>query len=195
MSPPPETSDFLDDWFEKEILPHEAALTGYLRRVWGKNADIDDFRQEVYVRVYESASRGLPESPQAFLIATARHLIVDRVRRERIVAIDYTQDLDPRNVLVDEVTPERRLTARQELRCLAEAFDQLSADCRAVVWLRRVDEFSQREVAEKLSMQEGTVSSHLARGIKILTKVVLGNLSEMSKKDAAKEVDNEVGRK
>jgi RNA polymerase sigma-70 factor (ECF subfamily) len=77
----------LDDWFEAEILRHEVALTRYLKRAWPNPADIADLRQEVYVRVYESAVHQVPGSPRAFLLTTARNLILDRVRRERIVSI------------------------------------------------------------------------------------------------------------
>lgn len=172
------TGSSLDDWFEAEVLRHEASLTRYLRRAWTNHDDVADLRQEVYIRVYESAARQLPDSPRAFLLATARNLIFDRVRRERIVSIDLTQDFDSPSVLVDEVSPEQRVNARQELRRLSDAIDQLPANCRAVIWLRRVDGLSQREVAQRLGMQEGTVASHLARGLKVLTRVVLGGTIE-----------------
>jgi RNA polymerase sigma factor (sigma-70 family) len=170
-----DTGNSLDDWFEAEVLRHEVALTQFLRRCWPNQDDVPDLRQEVYVRVYESAARQRPDSPRAFLLATARNLVLDRVRRERIVSIELTQDFDSPSVLVEGISPEQRVNARQELRRLYQAIDQLSANCRAVVWLRRVDGLSQREVAQKLGMQEGTVASHLARGLKVLTKVVLGN--------------------
>ena len=179
------TSD-LDHWFAREILVHEAALTRYLHRSRQSPSDVPDLRQEIYVRVYESAARQLPDSPRAFLLATARNLIFDRVRRERIVSIDLTQDFDSSSVLVDGVSPEQRVNARQELRRLSDAIDQLPVNCRAVIWLRRVDGLSQREVAQRLGMQEGTVASHLARGLKVLTKVVLGGNSEHDAQDDAK---------
>jgi RNA polymerase sigma-70 factor (ECF subfamily) len=186
MSREYKTENSLDDWFETEVLRHEASLTRYLRRAWNNESDIADLRQEVYVRVYESAARKLPDCAWGFLLTTARNLIWDRVRRERVVSIELTQDFDSPSVLVEGISPEQRVNARQELGRLASAIDQLSANCRAVVWLRRVDGLSQREVAQKLGMQEGTVASHLARGLKILTKVVLGNDSEREAHGAAK---------
>lgn len=174
----------LDDWFESEILAHEAALTRYLRRVWANSADVPDLRQEVYVRVYESAARSRPDSPRAFLMSTARNLVIDRMRRERIVSIDFTQDFEALNVLVDEISPEQRLSARQELRRLSDALDELSADCRAVIWLRRVEGLSQREVAEKLDMQEGTLASHLCRGLRVLTRAVLGSAADDDERES-----------
>ena len=162
----------LDRWFAAEILPHEGALTRYLKRVWLNHAEVADLRQEIYVRVYESAARTRPQQPKSFLFAAARNLVADKVRRERIVSIDYTQDLDALNVLVDELSPEERTSARQELRRLSVALDQLSDDCRNVIWLRRVEGLSQREAAERLGMPEGTLESHLCRGLRALMKAM-----------------------
>lgn len=186
MSHEYKTENSLDEWFETEVLRHEASLTQMLRRCWPNQDDVPDLRQEVYIRVYESAARQRPDSPRAFLLATAKNLILDRVRRERVVSIELTQDFDSPSVLVEGISPEQRVNARQELGRLAGAIDQLSANCRAVVWLRRVDGLSQREVAQKLGMQEGTVASHLARGLKVLTKVVHGNDLESEAHGVAK---------
>jgi RNA polymerase sigma-70 factor (ECF subfamily) len=167
-------SSELDTWFANNILPHEAALMRYLRRVCRSTADVPDLRQDVYIRVYESAAKRLPEMPKAFLFATARNLITDRVRRGRIVSIDYAQDLDSLNVLIDDLSPEQHLSAHQELGRLAEALDSLSTACREVIWLRRVEGLSQREAAERLGMVEGTLESHLCRGLRALADALYG---------------------
>jgi RNA polymerase sigma factor (sigma-70 family) len=167
--------DSLEEWFASEILVHEAALMRYLRRVWPHPADIPDLRQDIYVRVYESAAKNRPSLPKAFLFATTRNLLTDRIRHSRIVSIELTQDLESLNVIVDEISPEQRLSARQQLRQLSDALDTLSDDCRAVIWLRRIEGLSQREAAERLGMQEGTLESHLSRGIRALANLVLGH--------------------
>jgi RNA polymerase sigma-70 factor (ECF subfamily) len=163
----------LDQWFATEILPHEAALMRYLRRVWSRSADIQDLRQETYARVYESARKSLPRSPKSFLFTTARNLIVDRLRRDRIVSIDYTQDVASLNVLVDELSPDRRLNARQELQCLAQAYGRLSEMARAVIWLRRVEGLSQRETAQRLGIHEGALESYMWRGLQAMADALL----------------------
>jgi RNA polymerase sigma factor (sigma-70 family) len=164
----------LDAWFAEQILPHEGVLLRYLTRVWPNSAEVLDLRQDVYVRVYESARGALPTSPKAFLFTTARNLMTDRIRHNRVVFIDSMQDFDHLNVLIDEISPERRLSARQELRVLARAFDSLSEKCRNVVWLRRVEGLSQRDTARRLGLLEGAVESQLARGVRVLARAVFG---------------------
>lgn len=165
----------LDTWFATQILPLEAGLMRYLRRVSPRAADVADLRQEVYMRVYEGAAKSLPQHPQRFLFATARNLLIDRLRRERVVSIDYTQDLESLNVCVDELSPERRLNARQELQRLSEAFDQLPEKTRSAIWLRRVEGCSQREAAELLGMNEGALESHMSRGLRAIANATLGS--------------------
>lgn len=166
----------LDHWFATEILPLEGVLTRYLSRVWGNSADVLDLRQDIYIRVYESARKTLPAAPKAFLFATARNLMTDRIRHSRVVSIESTQDFESLNVLIDEISPERRFTAREELRVLAQAFDSLSDKCRNVVWLRRVEGLTQRETAQRLGLREGAVESQLARGMCALSLAVFGDL-------------------
>ncbi len=185
----------LDAWFADEILVHEAALVHYLRRVWAHIDDVHDLRQEIYVRVYEAAGRARPHQPKSFLFATARHLMTDRLRRGRVVSIEPVGDFESLNVLVDEVTPERRLGARQNLRRLADAFDLLPGRCREVVWLRRVEELPQKEVAARMGITEKTVEKQVAKGMRLLAEHYYG--ATPSPADDAQDADrnHEHGRK
>ncbi|SEM12579.1 RNA polymerase sigma-70 factor, ECF subfamily [Pseudoxanthomonas sp. GM95] len=158
----------LDDWFVREILVHEGSLSAYLRRCWSRHDELHDLRQEIYVRVYEAAGKSFPTAPKSFLFATARHLMTDRLRRARVVSIEAVGDLEALHVLVDEVSPERVCGGRQVLKRLAESFDQLPERCRQVVWLRRVEELSQKEVAARMGISEKTVEKHLAKGMRLL---------------------------
>jgi RNA polymerase sigma factor (sigma-70 family) len=158
----------LDTWFKREILAHETILVRFISRLWPQQDEVADIRQEAYARVYEAARQARPHAPKAFLFATARHLMADRIRRERIVSIRAGGDNEYLNVLVDEVSPEQRVGAHQELARLAQAFDRLSAKCRDVIWLRRVKELSQREVADRLGLTEKTIEKHLRTGVRQL---------------------------
>lgn len=165
----------LDRWFIEEVLIHEDALLRYLHRNWRHRDEIHDIRQELYVRVYEAAGKALPAQPKAFLFASARHLMADRIRRSRVVSIEPMGDFEPSHVLIDEVTPERWCGGRQALSRLAGAFDQLPDRCREVVWLRRVEDLSQKEVAVRLGISEKTVEKHIAKGMRLLADTLFSD--------------------
>jgi len=164
----------LNRWFKQEILAHERTLLRFLRRVWPDPSEVDDLCQETYVRVYEAAAKSLPAVPQAFLFATARNLMADRVRRSKIVSIEMKGDLDSLNVLVEELSPEHRLSARQDLWRLAVAFERLPPLSREVVWLVKVDALPQKDVARRLGITHKAVQNRIARGIRMLQDVYFG---------------------
>ena len=166
-------AESLDAWFAREILACEDSLLRYLIRTWHHRDEIHDLRQEVYIRVYEAASKNRPLAPKSFLFATARNLMADRLRRSRVVSIEARADLDALNVLVDEISPEDHASAHEELRTLARAFDRLPPRCREVVWMRRVEELSQREVAERLGIGEAMVEKHIAKAMCRLAEALL----------------------
>lgn len=168
----------LDSWFKREILVHEEALVRYLARCWPNPGDIVDLRQDTYVRVYEAAAKARPQAPKSFLFTTARHLMTDRFRRQRIVAIDAVGDLDALNVMIEELTPEERTGAHQDLRRLAEAIDSLPPRCREAVWMRRVDDLPQKEVAARLGVTQKTVEKHVMKGMQLLARAMLGGAFE-----------------
>jgi RNA polymerase sigma factor (sigma-70 family) len=169
--------DSLDAWFKREILVHEAALVRFLNR-WPNRSEVHDLRQEVYIRVYEAAAKSRPSiSPKTFLFQTARNLLIDRVRRSRIVSIEAVADLDVLDVLVDDISPEQRVHARQELHLLARAFARLSPKCREVMWMRRVDQLPQKEVAARLGLTESSVEKHVIKGTRLLADALFGRNS------------------
>jgi len=97
---------------------------------------------------------------RCFLFATVLHLLLaDRIRRKRVVSYEPGWDLDSLNVLVDEISRQRSAGADEDLRTLAKAFNLFVAPCQQVVWMRRVEGRSQKEVAARLGMGEAMVES------------------------------------
>lgn len=162
----------LDIWFRSEILCHEKPFMRFLARLWPHRDELEDIRQESYSRVYQAALRARPEIPKAFLFATARHLLVDWKRRERIVTFCAGANEAYQDTLVDEISPEQQILANIELAHLNRAISRLSPKCREVVWMRRVQGLSQREVAERLGVSEKMVEKHLQLGMRRLAEWV-----------------------
>ena len=59
------TAPEVDAWFEREVLPLEAALMQFLQHNWRNKSDIADLRQDIYVRVYEAALKEIPDLGQS----------------------------------------------------------------------------------------------------------------------------------
>lgn len=144
----------------------------YLARVWPDRSEIEDICHDAYVRILESANRLQPFAAKSLLISIARNLMVDRVRRKRVVSIGLTEDPDSLNVLVDDVTPERRVSIHQQMTRATAAINRLPTRCQAVFWMRRIENLSQKEIALELGISEGTVEKHVGRAARLLTDML-----------------------
>jgi len=152
-------------WFVREVLPLEAALMRYLQHSWHNKSEIADLRQDVYVRVCEAAQKQIPDPVEPFVFAVARNLLINRVRRQRIVLIDTVADLDSLQIAGDAPSPDRSVIARDELRKLQAAIQRLPPRCREAVILGRIEGLSGHEIAMRMGISEATVSKHLATGM------------------------------
>lgn len=172
----------VDAWFVREILPLEALLTRYLRRNWKNASDIADLRQEVYARTFDSARSQIPDDPRRFLIAIARNLLINLAKHEQIVAIESIADLDALEIPSDAAGPDRTAAARDELRHLQAALDQLPPRAREVVTLTCVEDLPMREIAARMGVNKSTVSRYLASGLRALADALHRDPSQGTKK-------------
>jgi RNA polymerase sigma factor (sigma-70 family) len=152
-------------WFVREVLPLEAALMQFLRRIRHNKIDVDDLCQDVYVRVCETALTEIPRSAKSFVFTVARNIVVDEMRREQIVPIDAVADLDVLHIAADTPGPDQSVIARDELRRLQVALDELPPRCREAVVMRKIQDLPRREIAVRMNITEKTVSRHIAEGI------------------------------
>ena len=163
----------LRDWFAREILPHQAALRCYLRHICKSSSEVPDLLQETLVRVLQRATKSRPRFPKSFLFTTARNLWIDKLRRERVVCIEHVPNTVCLGLPIDELSPERRLAAVQDLQQLTRAFEALPEKTRSVIWLRRVAGMSQRETSAILGIEEGALEGHMTRGMRVLARAVV----------------------
>lgn len=158
----------VNEWFVREILPLETALMQFLRRGWRNSNDVEDLCHDVFVHIYEAAKREIPHPAKPFAFAVARNLLIDRIRRENIVAIEAVADMETLGITVDEPGPDRTAIARQELRRLQAALNRLPDKWRETVVMRKIEGLSRPQIAERLGVAEPTVSQYLAQGMAAL---------------------------
>jgi len=166
----------LHAWFLREVLPLEAVLTQYLRNNWRNRADVADLLQDVYVRVYEAAGEQRPSSTKAFVFTTARNLLLNRLRRDKIIPIETVDDLDALGTAADTPSPETQFAAREELRRVQEALNRIPERSREAFTLYHIEGFSQSEVALRMGIAEGTVRWHLKTGLEALADELFGEI-------------------
>ena len=161
-------------WFVREVLPLEPTLTQYLHRNWHNPSDLVDLRQEVYARVCLGAQKQFPDETQRFVLATARNLLIDRLRSARAIPLERGTDVAELDIASDAPGPDRIAIARDELRRLQVALDQLPPRCREAMVLAHIDGLTGHEIARRMNISPPTVSVHLNNGLRLLANIMYG---------------------
>ena len=161
-------------WVGSHVLPHEASVRSWLRRWMGRVQDIDDVMQEAYCRLAALESTEHIGSGQAYLFRTARNIVLEQVRRSRIVRIENLLEAGGLNIADGAPTPEQVVAGVRELQRVQRLIEALPAKCRRVFVLRRVHGVSQREIARMCGISENTVEMHAAKGLKLIMKALEG---------------------
>lgn len=178
----------IDRWFVECMLVYEPLLLGYLRSKWPDKNEVSDIRQETFARVYKSALREIPRNPKSFLFTTARNIMVDRARSAKVTPIEAAFDLAAFDAPSNEPMAEDIISAREEFDLLCEALDDLPPRCREIVTMRKIDGFSQKEVAAKLGVTVKTVENQLSKGIRRLANQLYGVNAPFSDKGSVRGV-------
>lgn len=155
-------------WLGRHVLPHEPQLRAWLRHRSLGGLEVDDVIQETYARLVAVESVAHIHDAKSYTFQIAGSVVIDHLRRRKVVPISSVPDLDYLEVVSDTPSPERQVIDRDELTRLAQMIATLPGKVRDVFTLRRVLGLSQREVAERLSLSESTVEKHMARGFLIM---------------------------
>jgi RNA polymerase sigma factor (sigma-70 family) len=154
-------------WLSSHILPHEPALRGWMLKRRHAPSDVDDLVQESYALIAGLKSVAHIGHPKAYLFQTARSLILRQARRAKVVSILAVDDVDFMGVS-DELSPERQVAGREELRLLGQALDTLAPKRREAFRLRKIEGLSQKEIALRLGLSEKAVEKHIAKALGVL---------------------------
>jgi RNA polymerase sigma-70 factor (ECF subfamily) len=160
----------IDIWFSTQVLPHESH---YLRqgRRWSKNPEeAADLVQEAYLKLLQMENWAAIRDPRSYTVTMIRNLVLQRVRRDQVVAI--TDIPGPGLAEVRDEAPGvfETVAAREALLDLLADVERLPPVCRRVIRMRKFEERSPREIALALDIRISTVETHLARGMQQLTK-------------------------
>jgi RNA polymerase sigma-70 factor, ECF subfamily len=147
----------LDEVFRAEWARVLASLVGFC-------GDVDlaeDAAQEAFTIAAERWARdGRPDHPRAWLVATARNRVIDRVRRDRLLAAK-TRLLDrppPTEITMSATIPDERL----ELLFLC-CHPALALEARVALTLRSLGGLSSPEIARAFLVADETMKRRLSR--------------------------------
>jgi len=152
---------------EDLYVDHHGWLQDWLRRKLGCAHHAADVAQDTFVRILASrdALLGMHE-PRAYLTTTAKRLLIDRARRQRLeqaYLAGLAQSLASSHP--DHPSPEDILVALQALEHIALALEGLTAKARQAFLLHYLDGQTHAEVARHLGVSTKMVQKYLIRAL------------------------------
>jgi RNA polymerase sigma-70 factor (ECF subfamily) len=138
---------------------HFSYVVRHVRRLLGPGADCDDVVQEVFVQVYKSLGNYRGESRfSTWLYRVTRNVAISHLRSR-----PHTVELQDWRHLRSSRSEWDRLEARDMLRALYAALDNVSIEHREAFLLHEVDGLKLREIAEMTDDSINTVAARIRR--------------------------------
>ena len=140
------------------------ALRSYFRRRVNE-AEADDLVQEVFLTMHARTSSEPIENIRGYLFRVAVSVLA---RRDRMPdAFDpFQEGQEP----IDDISPERIVSGRQELERLMVAIGNLPPRTRTAFVLHRFGQMTYVTVARRMGIKSDAVKAHLSRAILKLTQ-------------------------
>ncbi len=171
-----------DAAWEELVRLHTRRVYGFCYRFTGKDSEAQDLTQEVFLRVFRSLAsfRSTEGSFATWLARLTRNLLIDHYRRTRNERItDSIEEQLPRveespagAALGRSARTDSAVAGREASELLQSALAKLSPELRETIILRDLQEMEYREIADVLSIPEGTVKSRLNRGRSELARLL-----------------------
>jgi RNA polymerase sigma factor (sigma-70 family) len=156
-----------------------ARLIGRLARMVGDVGLAEDMAQDALVIALERwPESGVPENPGAWLMATAKHRAIDRLRRNR--RLESKQEQIARELETEAWAPESEVVSEEEieddalrLMCVT-CHPVLSTEARVALTLRMLGGLTTREIARAYLVSDATMSQRIVRAKRTLAEARVG---------------------
>lgn len=148
-------------------------LLAYCKEYTKSMEDAEEIVQDVFVRLWNGREQiRQEETLRSLLFIMSKHLLINAYR-SRVNDVSYEDYLDCRTEALASDT-HYHIEYEEFMRQLRKALQTLPPTQRKVIELSRLEELSNKEVAERLSLSEQTVKNQLSLGLKALKEKLNG---------------------
>jgi len=152
------------------VIPYEGTVRAWLARARASEDDIDDIVQEAYCRLAALDAVDHITRPGAYFFSIVRNLLLQRIKRSRIVSIDMIAEIET-YAIDDSPSPEREAAGRLDYARLRAIMAGLPERCRRIVEMRKIEGVSQKEIARRIGVTESVVENDVYHGIQTILRI------------------------
>jgi RNA polymerase sigma-70 factor (ECF subfamily) len=146
----------LTDW-KATIEEYGPRVWGIVYRILGNEADAADCFQEVFVSAVQAARRQKIRSMEAFLSLLATQRGIDLLRRRKPTFRLHRTDIDCQTLESTEAAPSMGMQSKELSEQLRAALAKIPKQEAEAFCLRILNEYSYRQIADQMKMNENYV--------------------------------------
>lgn len=154
------------------IRRYHESLIQFLRQRLRVPEDAFDVAQETYIRLMQYEDSTQIRSPSSMLFRIAINVAKDHGRAELARRVNSQCSVDDIELVSDEPSAERQLSARQDLDILTDVIEQLPPKCRQVFLLSRVRRMTYPQIATHCGISVKMVEKHVSHALAVCLKKV-----------------------
>jgi RNA polymerase sigma factor (sigma-70 family) len=168
----------LERHFEHVVTEHSGSLMRALLRML-PHAEAEEVVQEASLKVWSCLYSLEKDAQKPYWFRTARNIAISRLRHEKVhrEAVHLLEPLEQMRSVADAAVAHE---TRQFEVLLREAINELPPVCRNVFVFRKIEGYSQKEIAEKLGVSVNTVENHISNGMRFCRQFITRRLGAPS---------------
>lgn len=143
------------------------SLISFLRRRLRVGEDARDVAQEAYIRLMQYEGSKEVKSPESLLFRIAINIANDLGRADKVRHVADHCDIAGLDFDSGSASPEREVSASQQLDLLYEVIEQLPSRCRQVFLLSRFHNMTYPQIASHCGISVKMVEKHISRALAI----------------------------
>ena len=137
-------------------------LCGLLRRRYGNGPpDPEDVAQATFERISELDGLAKIRNPRGFLITIAGRIFIDKTRKRAVSDKYINQLLNLNGIQVEEITPERVYSAREDFKTILNDLKNVGPKHREVVLRHRILGQTYDEISCATELSPASISRYL----------------------------------
>ena len=153
--------------FEQLYQVYWQDLCGQLRRMFGAGPpEPEDAVQAAFIRYAALEEPQKVRNPRAFLLVTARNIILDQKRRSgRHMAYAKAVLAENSGPQLDDISPERVLLEKERFEVINEVFRKLPEKQKVILTLRRQHGYTYQQIADETGWSYGDVYRQMEKAL------------------------------
>ncbi|MDQ1153390.1 RNA polymerase sigma factor [Brevundimonas sp. SORGH_AS_0993] len=143
-------------------------LLQFFRRRAGSPMDAEEMVQDLFVRLLRRADLFSLENVDGYVFEAAANVARDRGRYDQARGHGRHVDIDDLAAPSDAPSAEQVLDGKQQLKRMLAALQALPPRARTIVILRRLENLTYPQIAQRLGISVSAVEKHMVRAMAAL---------------------------